>query len=151
MAADSNEDVFNLFTQWKEKVAIPVAAIKALTSLIEKSQCSTMMGLEIELRAAADELNKKAQDAGYGSLCSLAAGCELFLRYVTRTYEELEVSMRDFSHIKAVLVETGKDFAELSMRSRYDSDTVMVTVLVLVLVSRDGYQRFLKMQVVVLG
>jgi translation initiation factor eIF-2B subunit alpha len=70
---------------------------------------NTMMGLEIELKAAADKL--KSTDH---TTISLSAGCELFSRYVTRTSLELN----DFVQCRARLIERGDQFAKMSERSR---------------------------------
>jgi len=72
--------------QHDRDAGVPVAAIKALTHVIKRSTASTMLGLTIELRAAADDLKKTADfPLGLNTTISLAAGCELFLRFVTRT------------------------------------------------------------------
>lgn len=113
----------SVLTQFKEllqdpEMAVPVAAIKALTGVIERSQASTMMELEVQLRAAADQLkhiNRKdlggvqqsmfATAKGQQSFAfcshdplpeswtsiSLSAGCEIFLRYVTRCFLDFPV------------------------------------------------------------
>lgn len=47
---------------------------------MKKSEAATMMGLERELRDAANSLTRCNPTA-----ISLQAGCELFLRFVTRT------------------------------------------------------------------
>jgi translation initiation factor eIF-2B subunit alpha len=95
---------------------VPVAAIRALTGVIKRSSASTMLGLTIELRSAADDLKRIANfPLGLNTSISLAAGCELFLRFVTRTalgYVE------DFSDCKRVLIERGELFADISLRSR---------------------------------
>ena len=72
------------------EVSVPVAAIKALSGVIKRSTATTMMGLQIELKAAADDL--KAQQLSH--TISLEAGCELFLRYVTRCSLETKVRQR---------------------------------------------------------
>ncbi len=50
--------VIEEFNFWRSKpeLAEAVAAIKALTAVIKRSEASTMMGLEIELRNASDAL-----------------------------------------------------------------------------------------------
>ena len=45
------------------EVSVPVAAIKALSGVIKRSTATTMMGLQIELKAAADDL--KAQQLSH--------------------------------------------------------------------------------------
>src|SRR4051812_8118340 len=75
--ADINT-IFSVLTQFKQllkdpDMAVPVAAIKALTEVIKRSSSSTMMELEVQLRAAADELKKIDQkDLGTLSLFSLS-------------------------------------------------------------------------------
>jgi translation initiation factor eIF-2B subunit alpha len=61
-------------------MAVAVAAIRALTSVVKNSSAQTMMGLEKELKDAAASLERCNPTA-----ISLKAGCELFLRYTTRT------------------------------------------------------------------
>lgn len=61
-------------------MAVAVAAIHALTSVVKNSSAQTMMGLEKELKDAASSLERCNPTA-----ISLKAGCELFLRYTTRT------------------------------------------------------------------
>lgn len=92
-------------------VAVAVAAIAALTSVIRASESSTIMGLERELREAAAALQRCNPTA-----ISLAAGCDLFLRYTTRS-SALEAS-GDFATVKRRLIARGQRFAETSKRAR---------------------------------
>lgn len=50
------------FDYWRGKpdLAVAVAAIKALTAVIKRSKATTMMGLEIELKRASEELKVSA-------------------------------------------------------------------------------------------
>ncbi|KAG0616697.1 hypothetical protein M758_5G135200 [Ceratodon purpureus] len=104
--------VIHEFDSWRKspELAEAVAAIKALTAVIKRSEASTMMGLEVELKTASDAL--KASDE---SSISLSAGCDLFMRYVTRTsaieYEDIEAG-------KARLIERGERFGEISQKAR---------------------------------
>ncbi|CAK9268401.1 unnamed protein product [Sphagnum jensenii] len=98
------------FWRGKPELAEAVAAIKALTAVIKRSEASTMMGLEIELRNASDAL--KAWDE---TSISLTAGCNLFLRYVTRTSA---VEYEDIAAGKARLIERGERFGEISQKAR---------------------------------
>lgn len=104
--------VIHEFDSWRKspELAEAVAAIKALTAVIQRSEASTMMGLEVELKTASDAL--KASDE---SSISLSAGCDLFMRYVTRTsaieYEDIEAG-------KARLMERGERFGEISQKAR---------------------------------
>jgi len=107
---------FSQFLNQDRDAGVPVAAIKALTGVIKASKASTMLGLTIELRAAADELKSFANfPHGLNTTISLAAGCELFLRFVTRTALDFA---EDFSDCKRVLIERGELFADISQRSR---------------------------------
>jgi translation initiation factor eIF-2B subunit alpha len=90
--------------------AVAVAAIQALTSVIASSAATTMMGLQRELEAAAAALQRCNPTA-----ISLRAGCELFLRYTTRT-SALECD--SFALAKRRLIERGRRFAETSQRAR---------------------------------
>ena len=65
---------------------IQVAAIRALTTLIRETSERTAQGLLIELRAAADQLQQCPISMLRGKTSiSVAAGCELLVRHVTRT------------------------------------------------------------------
>ncbi|GAB4820971.1 hypothetical protein N2152v2_008017 [Parachlorella kessleri] len=68
------------------------------------------MGLEKELKDAAASLQRCNPTA-----ISLKAGCELFLRYTTRT-SALEID--DFHKAKKRLIERGQHFSETSKRAR---------------------------------
>lgn len=85
-------------------------AIQHLTSVIEKSTATTLMGLEKELMEAADTLKR-----GNPTSISLAAGCELFIRYVTRTHA---LEFADLTQAKKFLIERGHRFAETSLKAR---------------------------------
>lgn len=115
------DEVIEDFRKWlKPEVAIPVAAFKALTSVIKRSEASTMMELEVQLRAAADSLKNCRQDLATGlnlngkTSISLTAGCELFLRYVTRCF----LDFPDFEECKTQLIVRGERFAEMSLTCR---------------------------------
>ena len=120
-ASDEADDplVVREFKQYvaDSSVAVPVAAIKALTQCIKRSESSTIMGLELELREAADVLKASVVEPfGLNTSISLAAGTDLFLRYVTRTSFDFT---EDFQSCKRVLIERGEKFADLSLRSRH--------------------------------
>lgn len=85
-------------------VAVAVAVIKALTGVIYRSEASTMMQMEGELQAAAAQLRAlhdaaEGEDASAGArhhnAIATTAGCQLFLRYVTRAFLEFDVRLRD--------------------------------------------------------
>eukprot|EP00898_Chlorokybus_atmophyticus_P000809 jgi/Chlat1/1729/Chrsp13S02162 len=100
------------FHDWmlQPELAVAVAAIKALTAAIRRSSASTMMGLEIELKEAAEALKRCDPTS-----ISLAAGCELFIRYVTR---ESTLEYADLATCKQHLIERGEMFAETSLKAR---------------------------------
>eukprot|EP00850_Spirogloea_muscicola_P003659 SM000015S01159 [mRNA] locus=s15:167592:170555:+ [translate_table: standard] len=104
--------VIDEFNRWigKPDLAVAVAAIKALTAVIRGSDATTMMGLQIELKNASDAL--KACDK---TSISLKAGCDLFIRYVTRTSV---LDAEDISAGKARLIERGERFSEISLQAR---------------------------------
>jgi translation initiation factor eIF-2B subunit alpha len=91
-------------------MAVAVAAIQALTMVIRCSKATTIMGLGKEVQAAAAALQRCNPTA-----ISLQAGCELFLRYITRTSA---VESADFDEAKQRLIERGRHFAETSKRAR---------------------------------
>lgn len=98
--------------QWQERqpdIAPAVAAIQALTLVIKNSKANTLMGLQVELKAAVDVIKSHAK-----SSISIAAGCELFNQYVTRTTSD----MPDFKACRARLIERGERFAQASMTNR---------------------------------
>ncbi|KAK1263396.1 hypothetical protein QJS04_geneDACA013587 [Acorus gramineus] len=123
--------VIDEFNFWRKKpdLAEAVAAIMALASVIRSSEATTMMELEIELKKASDSL--KSWDT---TSISLSAGCDLFMRYVTRTSA---LEYEDFNAAKSRLIERGEKFGEISLRARrtiamlsqdfiFDGCTIMV-------------------------
>ena len=93
-------------------IAIPVAAFKTLTSVIKTCGASTMMELEVMLRAAADELKQCERDSlGGRTRISLTSGIDMFLRYVTRCFLEFP----DFSVARKHLIQRGEGFAADSL------------------------------------
>ncbi|EFJ19798.1 hypothetical protein SELMODRAFT_177636 [Selaginella moellendorffii] len=109
---EEEEQVIGDFNRWRQRpeLAEAVAAIKALTAVIQRSQASTMMGLEIELKNASEML--KAWDR---SSISLSAGCDLFMRYVTRTSA---LEYEDINAGKSRLIERGERFGDISLKAR---------------------------------
>jgi translation initiation factor eIF-2B subunit alpha len=88
---------------------VAVCAIQALTEVVERSKATTLMELQIELKAASEEL--RAIDR---TSIPLGAGCELFNRYVTRISPE----QMGFPECRRRLIERGTLFADNSMASR---------------------------------
>ena len=91
-------------------MAVAVAAIHALTTVIKNSTSTTMMGLEREIKDGASSLQRYNPTA-----ISLQTGCELFLRYTTRTSA---LENEPFEVAKKKLIERGRRFAETSKRAR---------------------------------
>ncbi|KAL1551806.1 translation initiation factor eIF-2B subunit alpha-like [Salvia divinorum] len=104
--------VVDEFNNWRKQpeLAEAVAAIRALASVIRSSQAKTMMELEIELKKASDSL--KSWDT---TSISLTAGCDIFMRYVTRTSA---LDREDFGSAKSRLLERAEKFEEISYKAR---------------------------------
>lgn len=104
--------VIDEFNNWRKQpdLAEAVAAIRALAAVIRSSQATTMMELEIELKKASDSL--KSWDT---TSISLTAGCDLFMRYVTRTSA---LEYEDFKSAKSRLIERAEKFGEISCKAR---------------------------------
>ncbi|CAI9114501.1 OLC1v1015239C1 [Oldenlandia corymbosa var. corymbosa] len=104
--------VIDEFNSWRKQpdLAEAVAAIRALASVIRSSEATTMMELEIELKKASDSL--KSWDT---TSISLTAGCDLFMRYVTRTSA---LEYEDFNSAKSRLLERAEKFGEISYKAR---------------------------------
>ena len=122
----------------KSVVATPVAAIKALLGVVQRSKATTMMELQDELKQAraimirdfesdtttttsdgdgdgtATEATKAAVGMGGRNLIALASGCDLFLKYITRSFLELP----DFEACKKEVLERGKRFAGITLAAR---------------------------------
>lgn len=107
---------FVSYLKQNQEAGVPVAAIKALVEVMKRSEASTILGLTIELRAAADELRTKATEAQdqITASISLTASCELFLTNVIRAGLDFD----NFADCKRVLIQRGEKFAEISLRSR---------------------------------
>ncbi|KAL2650967.1 hypothetical protein R1flu_019095 [Riccia fluitans] len=110
--SSSRFSVIDEFNFWRQKpeLAEAVAAIKALTAVIRRSEATTMMGLEIELKKASETLKMWDKTS-----ISLSAGCDLFMRYVTRTSA---LEYEDISAGKSRLIERGEKFGEISLKAR---------------------------------
>ncbi|KAE7998977.1 hypothetical protein FH972_003466 [Carpinus fangiana] len=104
--------VIHEFNNWRKQpdLAEAVAAIRALAAVIRASEATTMMELEIELKKASDSL--KSWDT---TSISLTAGCDLFMRYVTRTSA---LEYEDFNSAKSRLIERAEKFGEISYKAR---------------------------------
>ena len=103
----------------KRVMATPVAAIKALLGVVQRSKATTMMGLQDELKQAKEIMIKDFENEAKfssrgGSLIALASGCDLFLKYVTRSFLELP----DFEPCRQEVLERGERFADISLAAR---------------------------------
>ena len=107
----SNEtDLFDM-----SLTAMPVAAIKALLGVVERSQATTMMGMQSELKEASDTMMAAASSIARSHSIAVRSGCELFLKYVTRTFLE---ELPDFEECRQAVLERGKQFAGISLAAR---------------------------------
>ena len=109
-------------------MATPVAAIKALLGVVERSNANTMMELQDELKQAREivmkDFLKRQQEeprhsqtgrsGGVRNMIALASGCDLFLKYATRTFLE----HGDFTASRNEVLERGQRFAGISLASR---------------------------------
>lgn len=106
--------------------AVPVAAMKALLGVVQRTKAETMMGLQNELEQAAAALMKEDQTSTststgggggghhHSTNIALQSGCELFLKYITRTFLEL----RDFEECRLAILERGERFQMISLAAR---------------------------------
>jgi translation initiation factor eIF-2B subunit alpha len=100
-------------------MATPVAAIKALLGVVQRSTSTTMMGLQDELKQAKefmikDNENKAGSSSRGRSHIALASGCDLFLKHVTRSFLENP----DFEACRQEVLERGEIFAGISLAAR---------------------------------
>lgn len=112
----------------KSATAIPVAAIKTLLGVVQRSVATTMMGLQQELLVAVEQMQHHYNSTGSNqqhqqqqqqhhprsSYIALQSGCDLFLKYITRTFLELT----DFAACKQAVLERGERFREMSLAAR---------------------------------
>ena len=99
----------------KTATAVPVAAIKTLLGVVQRSKAETIMGLQDELKRAADIMVESFQTTKAGrSHIALQSGCELFLKYITRTFLELP----DFEECRQAILERGERFQLISLAAR---------------------------------
>ncbi|GKY93859.1 hypothetical protein MPSEU_000352800 [Mayamaea pseudoterrestris] len=98
----------------KTAMAVPVAAIKALLGVVQRSQAETMMGLQDELRHATTEILSNTSLRKRRSQIALQSGCELFLKYITRTFLELP----NFDECRKQVLQRGERFHTISLAAR---------------------------------
>jgi len=110
----------NFGIQPEGSVALPVAAIKSLLGVIQRTKSETMMGLEKELREATEDMLDFANDVRNGVLLGgrshipLASGCELFMKYITRCF----LDVPDFQSCMSQILERGQRFSDISLAAR---------------------------------
>jgi len=102
------------------KAALPVAAIKSLLGVIQRTKSETMMGIQMELKQASECMLQFANDPlnsillGGRSHIALSSGCELFMKYITRCFLELP----DFNECIAQIISRGQRFSDISISAR---------------------------------
>ncbi len=100
--------------------ALPVSAIKSLLCVIQRTKSETMMGLQMELKQASEQMLTFAKDPmnsnmlGGRSHIALASGCELFMKYITRCFLELP----DFNVCIEQVISRGQRFSDISIAAR---------------------------------
>lgn len=100
----------------KSATAVPVAAIKALLGVVQRSKAETMMGLQDELREASELMtnNYHRMTQRSSSKIALQSGIELFLKYITRTFLETP----NFDECREAVLERGERFQTMSLAAR---------------------------------
>ena len=114
----AQRDVLAEFTDLvcKQNVAVPVAAMHALTMTIADSSAQTWMELKLELDTTILRLDRCGHDnLGGRTNLSLKSGCELFLQHVTRALTD---ESANFATCRQELARRGKYFAGYSRASR---------------------------------
>ncbi|KAG0267412.1 translation initiation factor eIF-2B subunit alpha [Mortierella polycephala] len=92
------------------ELSMPVAAIQALVELIKHSKATTMSEFMLSIKDASQRLKSSVRNS-----ISLSAGCDLFLRFVTRNSHDVA----DFETWKATLIVRGQSFVEKADACRY--------------------------------
>jgi translation initiation factor eIF-2B subunit alpha len=104
----TRQEPSSLFDQ--TATAVPVAAIKVLLGVVQRSQAETMMGLQDELRQASAQMQQQNEH----SPVALQSGCQLFLKYITRTFLELP----NFEECRQAILERGERLQMMSATAR---------------------------------
>jgi len=114
--SSSNNHGGSLFD--KSATAVPVAAIKALLGVVQRSSAETMMGLQDELQQAATCMTENyhlvTENKMNSSHIALQSGIELFLKYVTRTFLESP----HFEECRQSVLARGERFQTMSLAAR---------------------------------
>lgn len=99
-----------------DETAVPVAAMNSLIVMINKSNATTWMQLEHELRGAIILLKQcSREDLGGRTNISLGTGCELFMKYVSKAFND---EIMEFNVCKDELLKRGERFAGMSLSAR---------------------------------
>jgi translation initiation factor eIF-2B subunit alpha len=104
----TRQEPSSLFDQ--TATAVPVAAIKVLLGVVQRSRAETMMGLQDELKQAAALIQQQNEH----SQVALQSGCQLFLKYITRTFLELP----NFEECRQAILERGERLQMMSATAR---------------------------------
>ncbi|KAJ3786619.1 hypothetical protein GGU10DRAFT_289910 [Lentinula aff. detonsa] len=92
-----------------EDLSTPLAAILALTEMMEQSNAGTMFELLTELKGAAEALSRQSLNP-----IGLKAGCELFIEFITLFPHDAA----SFSELKTELIRQGQRYAEQALAYR---------------------------------
>ncbi|KAF5391433.1 hypothetical protein D9757_001916 [Collybiopsis confluens] len=92
-----------------EQLSTPLAAILALTEMMERSKAGTMFELLNELKNGAEALNRQSSNP-----IGLNAGCELFIEFITLFPHDAA----SFSDLKRELIRQGQQYAEQALTYR---------------------------------
>ncbi|KAF9353843.1 translation initiation factor eIF-2B subunit alpha [Mortierella sp. AD094] len=92
------------------ELSMPVAAIQSLVELIKHSKATTMSEFMLSIKDASQQLKSSVRNS-----ISLSAGCDLFLRFVTRNSHDVA----DFETWKKTLIIRGQSFVEKADACRY--------------------------------
>ncbi|KAI6036609.1 hypothetical protein BKA83DRAFT_4165300 [Pisolithus microcarpus] len=108
------KDGFDIWTTYQsilkdEEISTPLAAILALTELVQRSDAGTMFELVKALNDGAKVLNERTPNP-----ISLNAGCELFIAFVTLFPHDSD----SFSDLKKELVKQGQKYANEALTYR---------------------------------
>ncbi|KAF9950642.1 translation initiation factor eIF-2B subunit alpha [Modicella reniformis] len=92
------------------ELSMPVAAIQSLVELIKHSKATTIAEFMLSIKDASQQLKSSVRNS-----ISLSAGCDLFLRFVTRNSQDVA----DFETWKKSLIVRGQSFVEKADACRY--------------------------------
>ncbi|KAF9438768.1 translation initiation factor eIF-2B subunit alpha [Entomortierella beljakovae] len=92
------------------EISMPVAAIQSLVELIKHSKATTSAEFMLSIKDASHQLKSSVRNS-----ISLSAGCDLFLRFVTRN----SLDVTDFENWKKTLIVRGQSFVEKADACRY--------------------------------